>query len=231
MAGGSSAPDASRTSAPNSRVKGTSDSTSVPGGTPVRATGGLRRAATSGLGVAAALVLVAACGSSSSSSPGTSASPTSAAVVPTTAAPPTTAAAAPAACTTAIAPTVTGSGPADTASAGVAVATDYRKFFEPTTPAATKLGLLQNGTALEAVLQGFASNKLASAATVTVTAVDFTGATAADVTYNLCESGAAVLPDSAGKSVLVGGVWQVADATLCGLVKLNNGGAAVPGCA
>jgi hypothetical protein len=153
--------------------------------------------------VAAVLVLVAGCGSSSTSAPGT-ATPSDT-TVPTTAAPATTAAAAPAACTTMMAPTVTGSGPADTTSAGSAVATDYQKFFDPTTPAATKLGLLQNGTALEGVLQSFASNKLAIAATVTDTAVDFTSAIAANVTYNLCESGAAVLPGSAGKSVL----WAV----------------------
>ena len=184
-----------------------------------------------GLSAAAVLLLVAACGSSGSGSSSSPTSSSASAPAPaTSAAAPTTAAAAPAACTTVIAPTVTGSGPADTASAATAVATDYQKFFDPATPAASKLALLQNGTAFEPVLEGFASNKLASAATVTVTAVDFTGATAADVTYNLCESGAAVLPGSAGKSVLVGGTWQIADATLCGLVKLNNGGAAVPGC-
>jgi len=207
----------------------TSNGAPTGGGARVRAAAvRRRRGAASGLGVAAVLVLVAGCGSSSTSAPGT-ATP-SATTVPTTAAPATTAAAAPAACTTVIAPTVTGSGPADTTSAGSAVATDYRKFFDPMTPAATKLGLLQNGTALEGVLQSFAGNKLATAATVTVTAVDFTSATAANATYNLCESGAAVLPGSAGKSVLVGGTWQIADATLCGLVKLNSGGAAVAGC-
>ncbi|QMU71855.1 hypothetical protein [Streptacidiphilus sp. P02-A3a] len=175
------------------------------------------------------LVLVAACGSGSSTGSGTPAATTSsAAAVPTTAPPTTAVAAAP--CGSVIAPAVTGSGPADPATAGAAVATDYQKFFDPATPAATKLGLLQNGTSLVAVLQSFASNKLASAATVTVTAVDFTSATAADVTYNLCESGSPVMPGSAGRSVLSGGVWQVADATLCGLVKLNNGGTAVPGC-
>jgi len=223
MAGGSRALGA------QSSTPGSGPDDTAGGGARARAGAVRRRGVASGLGVAAVLALVAACGSSGSSS-APSPSATTAAAVPTTAAPATTAAAAPAACTTVIAPTVTGSGPADTTSAGTAVATDYQKFFDPSTPAATKLGLLQNGTALVAVLQSFASNKLAAAATVTVTAVDFTSATAADVTYNLCESGTAVLPGSAGKSVLVGGTWQVADDTLCGLVKLNNGGAAVPGC-
>ncbi|QMU78454.1 hypothetical protein GXW83_24835 [Streptacidiphilus sp. PB12-B1b] len=191
----------------------------------------VRRRGAVGLGAAAVLLFAAACSSSGSTTSTASAASSTAPAAPTTAAAaPTTAGAAPAACTTVIAPTVSGSGPADTASAATAVATSFQKFFDPATPAASKLALLQNGPAFAPVLQGFASNKLASAATVTVTAVDFTGAAAADVTFNLCESGAAVLPGSAGKSVLAGGVWQVADATLCGLVKLNNGGAAVPGC-
>ena len=185
-----------------------------------------------GLGAVTAVLLLAACGSSggsSSSSSSPTPSMTSAAPSPSSA-PATTAAAAPAACTSTIAPTVSGAGPADTATAGVAVATSYQKFFDPTTPSTTKIGLLQNGMAFVPVMQSLASTPLASKATVTVTAVDFTAAAAANVTFNLCESGAAVLPNSAGKSVLVKGVWQVADATLCGLVKLNNGGAAVPGC-
>jgi hypothetical protein len=191
----------------------------------------LRRRGAVGLSTAAVLLFAAACGSSGSATPAASSANTSPTVAPTTAAAaPTTAAAAPAACTTVIAPTVSGSGPADTTSAAAAVATSFQKFFDPATPSASKLALLQNGSAFVPVLQGFASNKLASAATVTVTAVDFTGASAADVTYNLCESGTAVLPGSKGQSVLAGGVWQVSDATLCGLVKLNSGGAAVPGC-
>ncbi|WP_370085322.1 hypothetical protein [Streptacidiphilus sp. MAP12-16] len=111
------------------------------------------------------------------------------------------------------------------------MATNFQKFFDPATPATTKISLLQNGAAFGAVLQGFASNPLATKATVTVVSVGFTSATTADVTFNLCESGAPVLPNSAGKSVYESGTWKVADTTLCTLVKLNSGGAPVPGCA
>jgi hypothetical protein len=193
------------------------------------------------VGVAAAvLLLVGACSSSGggTASPGasvttgaatTAAAPSaSATAASSSAAPSGGTATGPCAATTT--PTVSGSGPADTAAAGTQVATAYQKFFDPATPSATKLGLLQNGTSFAPVVAGFASNPLAAQAAVSVQKVAFTSATAADVTFTLCESGQPVLPNSAGKAVQQGGVWKIADATLCGLVKLNSGGAAVPGC-
>jgi hypothetical protein len=134
------------------------------------------------------------------------------------------------ACASGVAPTVSGSGPSDPATAGKNVAENYAKFFNPATPAAEKVMLLQNGQQLTSVLQGFAGNPLAAKATVTVTAVHFTSPTAADVTYNLCESGTPALPNAKGQSVLENGTWKVSDTTLCGLVALSNGGKAVPGC-
>jgi hypothetical protein len=192
-----------------------------------------------GLG-AAVLLAASACSSSSGSSTSTStaASPGSTAgTTPSTTSSPASSPAsgsgagpAAAACGTAVAPTVSGSGPADPATAGKLVAAGFQKFFDPATSTAGKLALLQNGTVFAPVLQGFSGNALAGKATATVLTIDFTGATTADVTFNLCESGTPALPDAAGKSVLVGSVWKVADSTLCSLVKLNNGGAAVPGC-
>jgi hypothetical protein len=90
--------------------------------------------------------------------------------------------------------------------------------------------LLQNGTHLTSVLQGFAGNPLAAKASVTVTAVDFTSATTANVTYNLCQSGTPALPNAKGQAVLENGTWKVSDTTLCALVTLSNNGKAVPGC-
>lgn len=177
---------------------------------------------------AAILLLATACGSSGSKA-SSSSTPTPAATTaaPTTAAPTTAAAsasgAAPVACGTGIAPKVSGTGPSDTASAATMVAISYQKFFDPATPAAEKVGLLQNGTSFVPVMQSFAKNPLAATATATVLTVSFTSATAADVTYNLCVGGNPALPGSAGKSVLVGSVWQIADATLCNLVKLSGG--------
>ena len=183
----------------------------------------LPRAAVGAAAGAALLLLATACGSSGSSSPGTSTTaPAPTAAAPTSAAAATTAAAA-AACGTGTAPTVSGTGPSDTAGAATQISTSYQKFFDPATPAADKVGLLENGTTFAPVLQAFGKNPLAAQATATVLTVSFTSATAADVTYNLCVSGAPALPGSAGKTVLVGGTWQVADATLCNLIKLNGG--------
>ncbi|WP_042439838.1 hypothetical protein [Streptacidiphilus albus] len=127
-------------------------------------------------------------------------------------------------------PTVTGTGPADPTAAGKQIATTFQEFFDPTTPTDTRIGLLQNGALFAPVLKGFAGNPLAAKATATVTGVAFTGATSANVTFNLCQSGKPALPNAAGKAVLSGVTWKVADNTLCSLVKLGNGGAAVPGC-
>ncbi|WP_370109670.1 hypothetical protein [Streptacidiphilus sp. MAP12-33] len=90
--------------------------------------------------------------------------------------------------------------------------------------------MLQNGQHLTTVLQGFAGNPLAAKASVTVTAVQFTSPTTAQVTYNLCQSGTPALPNAKGQAVLENGTWKVSDTTLCALVALSNGGKAVPGC-
>ncbi len=176
------------------------------------------------------LMLAAACGSSStnnssptpSAPPGTSAPATSAASGP--ASPAGTGGAVAAACGTGTAPRVGGSGPSDPTGAAKAVATNYATFFNAATPAAQRVALLENGAAYAPVLQGFAGNPLASKATVTVTAVDFTGPTTATVTFDLCESGAPALSGSSGKAVLEGGVWKVSDTTLCALVQLSGNG-------
>jgi len=188
-----------------------------------------------GVGLGAALLLLAtACSSGSTTASGSptpaasSMSATSASASATPTAGGTTAAQP---CSSTRVPAVSGSGPADTVAAGNQVATDYRTFFDPAVPDTAKTGLLQNGSAFQPVLLGFANNALANKASVTVLTVDFTGASSADVTFNLCESGQVALPGSQGKSVLEGGTWKVADATLCSLVKLNSGGAPVPGCA
>ena len=187
-------------------------------------------------GVVAGLMLVAAACSSSSSSSGSgstsspTASPSPSTSAPASSAPAGSGGAVAQACATGVAPTVSGTGPNDVSAAGIKVAQDFTKFFSPSTPAAEKVMLLQNGQHLTSVLQGFAGNPLAAKASVTVTAVQFTGATTADVTYNLCEGGSPALPNAKGKAVLESGTWKVSDTTLCALVALSNNGKTVPGC-
>ncbi|RAG83237.1 hypothetical protein DN069_23400 [Streptacidiphilus pinicola] len=180
----------------------------------------------------AVLLLAAACGSSGNSGGPSSDAGSSSAAAPTTPAaassPPASAAAA--ACGNAVAPTVGGSGPADTTGAAGKIATDYAQFFDPSTPISAKMGLLQNAQKLAPAMQQFAGDPQAAQTTVAVTGVNFTSATTADTTYNVCLSGAVALKASKGKSVLEGGVWKVGDTTLCGLLQLQAGSSPIPGC-
>jgi hypothetical protein len=178
---------------------------------------------------AAVLLLAAACGSTS-----TTASPSGSPAAPTTQAASAPAAASPSAaavsCSSTAAPAVSGSGPADTTGAATKIATNYAQFFDPATPAAAKVGLLENGQAFTPVMQMFGKDPQAAQTTVGVTAVNFTGATTADVTFDVCLTGTVALPGSKGKSVLEGGVWKVGDATLCSLLQLKAGATKIPGC-
>ncbi|MEZ0066532.1 putative lipoprotein YbaY [Streptacidiphilus sp. MAP12-20] len=179
---------------------------------------------------AAVLLLAAACSSSGGTNPTPSPTATTQAGTPPAASPSASGSVAAAACGNGTPPTVSGSGPADTAGAAAKVATDYAQFFDPATSASTKIGLLQNGTAFAPVMQMFGKDPQAAQTTVSVTAVNFTSATTADVTFNVCLSGTVALPGSKGKSVLDGGVWKVGDATLCSLLQLKAGATKIPGC-
>jgi hypothetical protein len=187
-----------------------------------RATLVLRAAAGS-----AVLLFAAACGSSPGASSDAASSPPAAATTAATGSAPSTAAAA---CGSVTTPTVSGSGPADTAGAASRVATDYNRFFDPSTSISAKMGLLQNAQKLAPAMQAFAGDPQAAQTTVSVSGVNFTSATTADVTYDVCLSGAVALKGSKGKSVLEGGVWKVGDTTLCGLLQLKAGSSPVPGC-
>lgn len=185
---------------------------------------------------AAVLLTATACSSSSSSTAAASGSATAAASssmassTPMSASPSGSSTAMAQECGSLGTPVVTGTGPANPTAASKQITTNFQEFFDPTTPTDTKIALLQNGTLFAPVLKGFAGNPLAAKATATVTGIAFTGATSANVTFNLCQSGKPALPNAAGKAVLSGITWKVAVSTLCSLVKLGNGGAAVPGC-
>ncbi|MBF9071135.1 hypothetical protein [Streptacidiphilus fuscans] len=183
---------------------------------------------------AAVLLLAAACsssGGSSSGSPSASATSGAASGAPASSAPanPSGSAAA-AACGSSVPYTVSGSGPADVKTAAQQVAANYNKFFDPATSDVAKVALLQNGVKFTPVLLAFGKDPQAAQTTVGVTKVDFTGATTAKVTYNVCLSGAEALPNSTGQSVNENGIWKVADTTLCGLLQLKAGSTPIPGC-
>lgn len=145
------------------------------------------------LGIALLTLVVSACGSGSS----------------TTTAPATTAA-------------VTTQSPSTTGFTGeaAAVATAWQKFFDGTGPATEKVALLENGDKYSALIQQYASNSFAKAASAKVIDVKVTSATTADVTYSLLVQGTPVLANQAGKAVKQNGSWKVSYLTFQALMSL-----------
>ncbi|MFH9725019.1 hypothetical protein ACH4M4_18930 [Streptomyces sp. NPDC017254] len=118
--------------------------------------------------------------------------------------------------------------PDDPAAAQAEITENWTAFFDPKTPTAERVKLLENGERMQAVLGAFGGDKNAAATSAKVTGVEFTSATGANVTYDLLVGGAPALPDAQGTSVLQDGTWKVSVKTLCGLVELS--GVTVPGC-
>ncbi|WMX49055.1 hypothetical protein [Streptomyces roseicoloratus] len=118
--------------------------------------------------------------------------------------------------------------PADPAAAEAEVTRNWTAFFDPKTPAAERVKLLENGESMAPVLGAFAGDKNAQQTSVKVKEVTFTSPTGADVTYDLLVAGNTALPDAKGTSVLQNDTWKVSVKTLCGLVQVS--GATVPGC-
>ncbi|MFF8377385.1 hypothetical protein ACF07V_14815 [Streptomyces sp. NPDC015661] len=119
-------------------------------------------------------------------------------------------------------------GPADPVAAKAEITKNWTAFFDPRTPVAEKVKLLENGEQMQPVLRAFAGDKNAAMTSAKVTGIEFTSATGANVTYDLLVGGAPALPGSQGTSVLQNDTWKVSVKTLCGLVELS--GVTVPGC-
>ncbi|WP_369143435.1 hypothetical protein [Streptomyces sp. R44] len=119
-------------------------------------------------------------------------------------------------------------GPADPVAAKAQITKNWTAFFDPRTPVAEKVKLLENGEQLRPVLGAFAADKNAAMTSAKVTGIEFTSATDANVTYDLLVGGSPALPGSKGTSVLQNDTWKVSMKTLCGLVELS--GVTVPGC-
>ena len=100
------------------------------------------------------------------------------------------------------------------------VATNWVTFFDPATPTATKVSLLENGSKFSAVLAGEATNAQAKETAAQVTAVTVTGSTAS-VTWSLLLSGMPVIKGQKGQALLNNGTWQVADSSFCGLLSMQ----------
>jgi hypothetical protein len=166
--------------------------------------------------VTGALAL-AACSSSGGTKPATS--PSSPA--PTTSSSPAPVSSSPVASSPA-APT-----PADAATTA-AVTKAYTTFFGGTKNPAALVADLQNGDKLSAALATEAKNPTAPYLTAKVSKVVLENPHVADVTWTLLEKGSALLTNTSGKAVLVGGTWKLAAETFCGLVLAS--GAQAPQC-
>ena len=171
------------------------------------------------LASAAALAL-AACSSSSGggSSSGSSASASASAAspaAPTSAAPATSA------------PSASGGSAATVAQ----IKTNWVAFFNPKTPVAKRVSLLQNGATFASIIRAQASSALASSATSSVSAVTVESATEAKVTYSILVGGAPALKNQPGVAVEQGGVWKVGDQSFCALLILESSGKAPAACA
>ncbi|MFI8827947.1 hypothetical protein [Streptomyces sp. NPDC053431] len=118
--------------------------------------------------------------------------------------------------------------PADPAAAKAEITKNWTAFFDPKTPTAERVKLLENGPKMAAVLAAFAGDKNAAMSSAEVKGIAFTSPTNANVTYDLLVGGNPALPDAKGTSVLQNDTWKVSEKTLCSLVQLS--GATVPGC-
>jgi hypothetical protein len=170
--------------------------------------------------LAALTAAVAACssggGSSSGSSPSASAS--GAASSAAVSAPPSSAA-----------PTASSGG---SSSAAVAqIKANWQAFFNPKTPVAKRVSLLQNGQTFASIISAQASSTLASSATSSVSAVTVESPAQAKVTYSILVGGAPALKDQPGVAVLQNGTWKVGDQSFCALLTLENNGKAPSVCA
>lgn len=122
------------------------------------------------------------------------------------------------------------SAPADPAAAEKEVKENFEKFFDPAVSPKDKEALLENGSKMRAVLEGFSGDERGKQVSADVNKVEFTSATEADVTYALSLKGATALPDASGTSVNQDDTWKVSVKTLCALVKLSGNESPGPGC-
>lgn len=118
--------------------------------------------------------------------------------------------------------------PVDPAAAKAEITKNWTAFFDPKTPTAEKVNLLENGEQMQPVLSAFAGDPNAAMTSAKVKGIEFTSPNDANVTWDLLVGGAPALPDSKGTAVLQDDTWKVSVKTLCGLVQIS--GATVPGC-
>jgi hypothetical protein len=114
--------------------------------------------------------------------------------------------------------------PATGAGATAAIKANWVAFFNPKTPTARRIALLEHGDLFAAVIKGQAGSPLAALATARVDKVTLTGTEHAGVVYDILTGGQVALANQNGVAVYEDGIWKVGDESFCGLLKLENGG-------
>jgi hypothetical protein len=120
--------------------------------------------------------------------------------------------------------TSTGSASSATTADEKAISANWTAFFNPKTPVAQRVKLLQDGSAFASVIQSQAGSALAGSASAQVTKVTVITTSEAAVTYNVLLAGTPALKNQAGTAVYQDGTWKVGVASFCGLLSLENGG-------
>jgi len=127
-------------------------------------------------------------------------------------------------------PTVAATAPADVTGATAEIKRNWAGLFDYKNTDPKRIDLLQDGAKLKAA-GAFKDDPHPKPLAARVTTVTFTSATSADVTYDLLQNGATLLPGAKGVAVYVDGMWKVSKVTFCQLLALGNAGKPVPGCA
>lgn len=105
-----------------------------------------------------------------------------------------------------------------------AIAANWTAFFNPKTPVARRISLLQDGERFAAAIKSQASSSLAAQASAKVTKVTLISATQAKVTYTVLENRKPAVSNLTGVAVLQNGTWKVGTASFCNLLAMENGG-------
>lgn len=127
-------------------------------------------------------------------------------------------------------PSVVATAPADVAAATADVKKNWSDFFSASVPYSQKNALLEDSASLQEALALSEKNPLSKQTESAVTAVTFTSATAATVTYDLSLYKNKVITGGEGTAVLDDGSWKVSKFTFCQLQKLGAKDKPVPGC-
>lgn len=104
------------------------------------------------------------------------------------------------------------------------IAANWTAFFNPKTPVAKRVSLLQDGSQFASIIQSQAGGGLAAAASAQVTKVTVISTSQAAVSYNILLDGQPALKNQSGTAVFQDGTWKVGVASFCGLLSLENSG-------